>query len=115
MLLFASVSGPQELQKYGEPTCLSGDGPLSLPGYRQYPVNRWIPDFETLLQLGSLEMNWSSESDVEGKNIYICLACFPRGHKTGEWGTKSGRLPSILFGIPATQNSSLSASFLDMI
>lgn len=76
-------------------------------------MNTWIPDFETLLQLGSLEMNWSSESDVEGKKYIFACFFFPRGHKTGEWGTKSGRLPSILSEISVTQNYSLSASFLD--
>ena len=60
-------------------------------------------------------MNWSSESDMEGEKIYICLAFYLRGHKTGEWGTKSGRLPSILSGIFATQNYSLSAAFLNPI
>lgn len=71
------------------------------------------PKLSTILAAGESEMNWSSESDVEGENIFVCRGFFPRGHKIGEWETRSGELPSILSGISVAQNYSLSASFLD--
>ena len=51
-------------------------------------MNTWIPDFETLLQLGSLEMNWSSESDVEGKKYIFACFFFPQRSQNRRVGDK---------------------------
>lgn len=95
------------------PTCLSGEVLFPSQGVDD---TEWTFGFQTLKHccswgvwkwIGQVSQMW------RGKNIYLPVFFFPRGHKTGEWGTKSGRLPSILSGISATQNYSLSASFLD--
>ena len=96
-LSFASVSGPQESQnKHGERTCLSRDGPLSLPWCGQYWMNTWIPDLKHCCNWGVWKWTgqvsqiwrgkkyifaWLFTSEVTkqesgGQNLVGCLASF---------------------------------------
>ena len=47
------------------------------------------PKLSTILAAGESEMNWSSESDAEGKKIFVCRGFFPRGRKIGDEETEA--------------------------